>query len=68
MPAPMLSWPSIVIPERQIHVRALDVWVMITIDFVDALTIAQMEHDQLQTIVSLDRDFDKFKGIARREP
>jgi predicted nucleic acid-binding protein len=65
---PLLSWPSLVISEKQSLVRALDIYILATIDFVDALMIAQMEHDQLHTVVSFDRDFDKFQHIRRREP
>jgi len=65
---PVLSLKSLIIPSRSVVLRALDIYVLITIDFVDALTIAQMEEEQLATVISYDRDFDKFKGVTRREP
>lgn len=38
------------------------------VDFEDALSVAHMEQDGIETILSYDRDFDLFPGIARAEP
>src|SRR6266851_5102483 len=51
-------------------VRALDLWVNApaSVDFVDALSVAHMERQQIATIASFDRDFDRFTQISRYEP
>jgi predicted nucleic acid-binding protein len=37
-------------------------------DFVDALSVAQMERLKIEVIASFDHDFDRFPGIRRQEP
>jgi predicted nucleic acid-binding protein len=64
----ILEWPSFDVPQRSSILRALDIYATITIDFVDALTVAHMEREHIQSVVSFDRDFDKVKSITRREP
>ncbi len=51
-------------------VRALDLWVNApaSVDFVDALSVAHMERQQIATIASFDRDFDRFAQINHYEP
>lgn len=56
------------IQHKRTYLRALDVYVGTNIDFVDALSIAQMERTKMITILSFDRDFDRIPGIARQEP
>ena len=53
---------------KQTLLRALDLWATASVDFVDALSVAQMERQKIGTIASFDRDFDRFPGITRREP
>jgi predicted nucleic acid-binding protein len=53
---------------KRTYLRALDIYVETNIDFVDALSVAQMERAKITTILSFDRDFDKIPGITRREP
>jgi predicted nucleic acid-binding protein len=48
--------------------RALDVYVQHNVDFTDALIVAQMEQQGLDTLLSFDRDFDRIKTINRHEP
>ena len=48
--------------------RARDIYATVNIDFVDALMVAHMEREGIQSIVSFDRDFDKIRTITRREP
>jgi uncharacterized protein len=64
----VLSLPSLDIAQRASILRALDIYATVNIDFVDALTVAHMEREGIQSIISFDRDFDKIKTITRREP
>ncbi|MEX0770612.1 MAG: PIN domain-containing protein [Balneolaceae bacterium] len=38
------------------------------VDFIDALHYLLMRQESIDTIVSFDTDFDKFKDISRQEP
>ena len=53
---------------KRTYLRALDMYAATNVDFVDALSVAQMERAKITTILSFDRDFDKIPGITRREP
>lgn len=64
----VLSFPSLEIAQRMSILRALDIYATVNIDFVDALMVAHMEREGIQSIVSFDRDFDKIRTITRREP
>lgn len=39
-----------------------------SVDFSDALIVAEMLHDDRRAIYSYDRDFDRLAGISRMEP
>jgi uncharacterized protein len=56
------------LPHRSTYLRALDLYASTSLDFVDALALAHMERGKLQTIVSFDRDFDRFPQVTRHEP
>jgi|SRR4051794_30103158 predicted nucleic acid-binding protein len=64
----LLGLPGLEVPVKGTYLRALELWVDTTVDFVDALSVAHMEHQAIATIASFDRDFDRFPQIARREP
>ena len=53
---------------KQVYLRALDLFASTNLDFPDALIVAHMEHRKVSTLVSFDRDFDKIPGIIRQEP
>jgi predicted nucleic acid-binding protein len=65
---PIISLPALKIPYRRAFRRALDLYASASLDFEDALSLAHMERLKLTTIVSYDKDFDRIKGIQRREP
>jgi predicted nucleic acid-binding protein len=58
------------IPQKNTYRRALELWVTTpqVRDFVDCLSVAQMERLKLTTIASFDQDFDRFPQIKRLEP
>jgi predicted nucleic acid-binding protein len=58
------------VPQKNTYRRALELWVATpqVRDFVDALSVAQMERLKIPTIASFDQDFDRFPQITRQEP
>lgn len=65
---PIINLPGLKIPYRRTFQRALDLYASTNLDFEDALSIAHMERLKVGTLLSYDEDFDKVKGIERREP
>lgn len=65
---PMLNLTNLKIPNRQVLIRALELYANSNLDFEDALSVAHMEKRELQTILSYDRHFDRVQGIQRKEP
>ena len=64
----VLSLQGVKLSNKKVYLRALELYANSTIDFVDALTIAQMRQRKLTTIISFDRDFDGIPNIKREEP
>jgi len=58
------------IPQKNTYRRALELWVATppVRDFVDALSVAQMERLKIPSIASFDQDFDRFPQIRRLAP
>jgi uncharacterized protein len=65
---PLLALEGLRLPDRRKFMRALDLYTSYTIDFEDALTVAEMEQNQIEILYSYDMDFDKVEGIQRVEP
>ncbi len=53
---------------KRTYLRALQLYADTSIDFVDALCIAQMERAGITHIWSFDHRFDRLEGITREEP
>ena len=66
--AAIIELPGLEILHKATYLRALDHYVTMNVDFVDALNVAHMEREGIRIVVSFDRDFDKVTGITRREP
>jgi predicted nucleic acid-binding protein len=64
----LLAVPGIDIVPKGVYLRALQLWADSTVDFVDTLSVAHMEHQAIATIASFDRDFDRFPQITWQEP
>lgn len=66
----ILSLPKLKLADKRVCLRALVLWAnaSASIDFVDALSVAQMEQQKITTIASFDADFDRFQQIRRQEP
>jgi predicted nucleic acid-binding protein len=56
------------IKNRQTVLRALDLYGTTNLDFGDALIVVSMKQAGTQVVYSYDEDFDRVKGITRREP
>jgi predicted nucleic acid-binding protein len=65
---PLVSLPGLKLAQRRMYLRALDLYAAYTIDFEDALLVAQMERQKVTEVYSYDRDFDQVDGITRLEP
>ncbi len=48
--------------------QTIDIMKTHRLDFDDALVVAAMKQHHIQTLVSLDKDFDRVKTIQRIEP
>ena len=48
--------------------KALSLYQSINIDYIDAYLAAYCEEENLSSVISFDRDFDKIKSIQRTEP
>jgi predicted nucleic-acid-binding protein len=66
--AALIGRPGLHVPDREVVLRALDLYGTINIDFGDAMIVAATESTRQQVVYSYDRDFDRFSGIDRREP
>ena len=65
---PLLSLPGLKLPRRKVYLRALDLYATYSIDFEDALIVAQMERQGITDLYSYDRDFERVPGVTRLEP
>ena len=64
----VLGLKGLKLPGKGIYRAALDIYSSTNVDFVDALTAAQMKHRGIATILSFDRHFDRLPGVRREEP
>lgn len=65
---PLLSLKGLKLIHRTMYLRALDLYAAHSIDFEDALIVAQMERQRITDIYSYDQDFGSVAGITRLEP
>ncbi len=56
------------VPDRDTLLRALVLYAVTNLDFVDVLILTHMERRGITTVLSFDRGFDRIEGITRREP
>lgn len=65
---PILRLPHFRVDNRKMVMRALNLCASRNIDFGDAYIAATLEHIGSDTVYSYDQDFDRLKGIIRKEP
>jgi len=63
----ILKYKGIIVKEKRIVLRTMELWHDSKLDIVDCYLIACLEGDRQNILYSYDRDFDKFK-INRKEP
>ena len=63
----ILKYKGIIVKEKRIVRRTMELWHDSKLDIVDCYLIACLEGDRQNILYSYDRDFDKF-GINRKEP
>ena len=63
----ILEYKGIIVKEKRIVRRTLELWHANKLDIVDCYLIASLEGDRQNILYSYDRDFDKFE-INRKEP
>jgi uncharacterized protein len=66
--SPIVGLKGLKLPGRKAFLRALDLFAATSMDFVDALAVAQMEVGGITEIYSYDEHFDSLQGIPRLEP
>lgn len=66
----IFNLPKLKLANKRVCLRALMLWANApnSVDFIDALSVAQMEHRGISTIASFDQDFDRFRQIKRQVP
>ena len=63
----ILRYKGIIVKEKRIVRRTVELWHDSKLDIVDCYLIAWLEGDRQNILYSYDRDFDKFE-INRKEP
>ena len=63
----ILEYKGIIVKEKKIVRRMIELWLDSKLDIVDCYLIASLEGDRQNILYSYDRDFDRFK-INRKEP
>jgi uncharacterized protein len=65
----VLAMPGIELPNKRIHVEALDLFIDYSrLSIVDALCVAYAKKHDDQTVITFDRGFRNIPGIVREEP
>ncbi len=65
---PIISLRGIQLPEKSVFYKAFDLYVHQNISFADAYNAAYMISEEISSIYSWDKDFDKIDGVVRIEP
>ena len=65
---PLLRLPQFQVQNRNVLIRALEIYASSNVGFGDAVIVAAMRHDGSNLLYSFDRDFDRFSDIHRVEP
>ncbi|RIK34997.1 MAG: VapC toxin family PIN domain ribonuclease [Chloroflexi bacterium] len=64
----LLILSGLKVPQRQVCLRALDLYTKHNLDFEDCLSLAHMEQQNLTQLYSYDQGFDAIAGVSRLEP
>jgi predicted nucleic acid-binding protein len=64
----LLALEGLHLPHKTAYLRALDLYAVSNLDFVDCLNIAHAERAGYDAIISFDHGYDRIAGVRRREP
>lgn len=64
----VIGFPSIIVVDAPLLLRALEVYEVDRIDFAEAYLVANAEATGVETIASFDRGIDKVTTVQRLEP
>lgn len=64
----LLRYSNFKIENKQVLIKALDLYALKNIDFTDAMLAVLTLESKNKLIYSYDHDFDKIEGIKRKEP
>lgn len=64
----LLRYTNFKVDNKQAVIIALDLYSSTNLDFGDCILIALTAQTEAKEIYSYDHDFDKIKGIVRKEP
>lgn len=64
----LLRYSNFKVGNKQVLIKALDLYALKNIDFGDAMLAVLTLESQNKLIYSYDHDFDKIQGIKRKEP
>jgi predicted nucleic-acid-binding protein len=65
---PIVALKGLKLSGRKAILEALDLYAATSMDFVDALAVAQMRAQEITEVYSYDEHFDSVKGVKRLEP
>jgi uncharacterized protein len=65
---PIVLLKGLVLPGREVFLRALELYAATAMDFINALVIARMEEKKVTEVYSYDEHLDGIEGIRRVEP
>ncbi len=66
--AGLLGLRGLILADRPVFLRALELFAESNVDIVDAMIVARMERQGIKVVLSFDRDLDRFPTIERQEP
>lgn len=64
----IIAFPSIVVADEPLLLRALEVYEVDRLDFADAYLVASAETSDVRSIASFDRTIDRVATVQRVEP
>jgi predicted nucleic acid-binding protein len=65
---PIMLLKGLMLPGREVFLRALDLYAGSIVDFIDALVIARMEEQKVTEVYSYDEHLAGFEEVKRLEP
>ncbi len=68
MLAPIISLRGLILSDKQIIRKALELFTSSNVSFADSYNVVFMETKKVREIYSWDYDFDKIDGVIRLEP